>query len=156
MVRKLYLVLMFLLSGCAFLWAHDSDKKSREELFREIQEFKMKYLAQEMELKDDQQARFVELYGEMTAKRMAAMKAAKELERKVRKDSSPSEEDYQMVTDAMNKANTECASIEKEYDDKFAEFLSQKQIFKMKSAEKEFRKKMEEMRHSKRGKKGKR
>ena len=84
------------------------------------------------------------------------MKKARSLKKKLKKNPDATEEDYQKVTDSMNKAKAEAASIEKEYDEKFAEFLSQKQIFKMKSAENEFRQKMEEMRHNKKGKGGKR
>ena len=126
--------------------------KSKEQMFREIQEFKMKFLAQEMDLKEDQQQKFFELYDEMSRKRFAAMKSARELERKVKKNADATEADYQAVTDAWNKAKTEDAAIAKEYDEKFSKFLTQKQIFQMKSAEDKFRKKMEELRHK--GRKG--
>ena len=49
----------------------------------------------------------------------------------------------------MNRAKAEDAAIEKSYDEKFSQFLSQKQIYKMKTAENEFRKKMQEMRNKK-------
>ena len=88
----------------------------------------------------------------MTAKRFAVMKAARRLERKVKKNENATEDDYKAVTEAINKAKADEASIEKEYDAKFSTFLSQKQIFKMKSAEDSFRKKLEEMRHKKHGK----
>ena len=113
----------------------------------------MKYLAQEMDLRDDQQQKFFDLYNEMSAKRFAAMREARRLEKKVKKNKDATEDDYKTVTEAINKAKAEDASIEKEYDAKFSVFLSQKQIFKMKSAEESFRKKMEEMRHKKHTKK---
>lgn len=144
------------MAGFATVMAQDSGKRSKEEIFREVQEFKIKFLAQEMDLKEDQQERFVKLYSEMNQKRFACMKEARSLKKKLKKNPDATEEDYQKVTDSMNKAKAEAASIEKEYDEKFAEFLSQKQIFKMKSAENEFRQKMEEMRHNKKGKGGKR
>jgi len=109
--------------------------KSKEQMFREIQ-----------------QQKFLELYDEMSRKRFAAMKSARELERKVKKNADATEADYQAVTDAWNKAKTEDAAIAKEYDEKFSKFLTQKQIFQMKSAEDKFRKKIEDMRHK--GRKG--
>lgn len=79
------------------------------------------------------------------------MSAAWKLERKVKRSKDATESDYEAAAEAMSKAKIEDAKIEKEYDEKFSEFLSQKQIYKMKTAENEFRKKMQEMRN-KRGK----
>lgn len=157
MIRHILLAIILLFVGSGMSFANDCpspEGKSREQMFREIQEFKMKYLAQEMELKEDQQKTFFDLYDEMCRKRFAAMKAARDIEKSVRKKENATEADYQSVTEAMNKAKAQDASIEKEYDAKFSKFLSQKQIFKMKAAEDSFRKKMEEMRHSRKGKHG--
>lgn len=139
--------------GCvAAVCARDHDGKKHDKMFEEVQEFKMKYLAQEMELKDDQKEQFFKLYDEMCRKRFEAMKPAWTLEKNLKKKSSPSEEEYQKAAEAMSKAKEQSAAIEKEYTEKFSKFLSQKQIFKMKEAEEEFRKKMQEMRQNKKGK----
>ncbi|MDE6755359.1 MAG: hypothetical protein K2J82_12220 [Muribaculaceae bacterium] len=145
MIRILLLSVIVLLS--AFSASADGDKKkSKQEMFKEILEFKMKYLAQEMDLKGDQRQKFFDLYSEMTQRKNQCWKNARHMEKKLRKNDNPSEADYQAVTDAMNKAKAEDATIENEYSDKFSSFLTQKQIFKMKEAEDSFRKKMEEMR----------
>lgn len=159
MIRKLLIAIVFTLICLPEMNAHDDscetsaveapqkEKKSREQVFREIQEFKKKYLAQEMELTEDQQRPFSDLYDEMCVKKKDLMKTVKEAERKVKKNKDATEEDYQAVTEAWNFVRTRDAEIVEEYDAKFSKFLSQKQIFKMKSAEEKFRKKMEEMRH---------
>lgn len=152
MRNKILLIIVMLLAGWSALSAHDKDGKTKADMLREIQEFKMKYLAQEMDLKEDQQQRFITLYTELSDKRAETMKEARALEKKIEKSSAPTEKDYKALTDAMNKAKVESAAVEKEYDDKFSEFLSQKQIVKMKNAEEEFRVKMQEMRKSKKGK----
>lgn len=157
MLNRILLILIIAVCGCGTSFAErfecpSSDGKSKEQIFREIQEFKLKYLAQEMDLKEDQQQEFFDLYNEMSRKRFEAMRSARSLENKLRKNKDASEEDYRAVTEALNKARADEAAIEKEYDTKFSKFLSQKQIFKMKSAEDSFRKKMEEMRHRKHGK----
>lgn len=126
--------------------------KTKEQIFQEIQEFKLKYLAQEIDLKEDQRQQFFDLYNEMTKKRFAAVKEARRLEKEIKKNKNASEEDYKTVTNALNKARSDEAAIEKEYDSKFSKFMTQKQIFKLKSAEESFRKKMEEMRHKHHGK----
>lgn len=158
MIRRVLLTFILAISGFTFSYAGgietgcpvdypSPDGKSREQIFKEIQEFKMKYLAQEMELKEDQRQQFIELYDEMSRRRFALMKSARDIEKRVKKIKDATEEDYQSVTEAWNKAKVEDAEIEKEYDAKFSVFLTQKQIFKMKTAEESFRKKMEEMRH---------
>ena len=73
------------MAGFATVMAQDSEKRSKEEIFREVQEFKIKFLAQEMDLKEDQQDRFVKLYGEMNQKRFACMKEARSLKKKTEK-----------------------------------------------------------------------
>ena len=118
----------------------------REKMMKELREYKIKFLAQEMNLEDGQKERFVELYNEMSDKRADCMRDARNMERELKKKNGATEADYQAVTDAMAKAKARDAAIEKNYDDQFAKFLSQKQIFKMKEAENEFRKKMSEMR----------
>lgn len=121
-------------------------------MWKELQEFKIKFLAQEIDLKDDQKERFAELYNEMTQKRMDCFKETRSLEKKIKdlKDNA-SDEDYKAVSEAMDKARTQDAEIERQYDEKFSEFLTSKQLYKLKQAEGKFRDKMAEMR----GKKGK-
>ena len=147
---RLYLFLFFLMTVCFGMMADDLPKDSkRDKMFKEVQEFKMKYLAQEMNLTEEQKPRFFELYSEMSRSREECHQPVKELEQKIRKNKDVSEEDYQNLTDARNKANLEYAEIESEYDEKFSTFLTPKQIYQMKEGEKNFRKKLEEMRRDK-------
>lgn len=141
---------MMAVFGLTSVMAQKPGRGDRDKMMKELQEFKLKYLAQEMELEGDKQEKFFTLYNEMTEKRMKCMAEAWQLERKVKHSKDATEADYEAAAEAMNKAKAEDAALEKSYDDKFAEFLSQKQIYKMKAAENEFRKKMSEMR----GKKG--
>lgn len=129
-------------------------QKDRQAMRREVQEFKLKFLAQEMELKDDQQKKFFELYNQMEQEKVKVFKETKALERKISESSNASDAEYESVSRAITAAKEKDAAIEKKYDDKFATFLSAKQIFKMKAAEDKFRMKMHEMRH-KRKKNGK-
>lgn len=151
-MKKLLLILFFFVGCFSVVSAQGRHGKNHDKMFEEIQEFKMKYLAQEMELKDDQKEQFFKLYDEMCAKRFEVMKPAWQLEKSLKKNHSATEEQYQEAAEAMTKAKEQCAAIEKQYNEKFSTFLSQKQIFKMKEAEDEFRKKMQEMRQNKKGK----
>lgn len=152
MIRKLLLILAFIVSGLSCAIAQKHEGKKHDKMFEEIQEFKMKYLAQEMDLKDDQKEPFFKLYEEMSCKRFECMKPVWTLEKELKNKPSATEEEYQAAAEAKNKAKEKCAEIEKQYDGKFSEFLTKKQIFNMKSAEEEFHKKMQEMRQNKKKK----
>ncbi len=124
--------------------------KSREDIRREVQEFKLKFLAQEMDLKEDQQKQFFEVYTRMTDERARTVSEARRLEKKLAATKDASEAEYEAVSKAITAAKEKDAEIEKRYDEKFAQFLTPKQIFKMKAAEEKFRDKIHEMRHKKR------
>lgn len=153
-MTKHVFIILALIFGCSLsVAAQKHDSKKGDNMMKELREFKVKYIAQEIDLKGDQKERFIKLYNEMCDKRVEVMRDAWKMEKELKQNKNATEADYQAVTDAMTEAKAKDASIEKSYDDKFAQFLSQKQIFKMKEAENKFRKKMSEMRH-KHGKKG--
>lgn len=130
--------------------AHKKDKADKG---KEVLEFKMKYLAQEMELSEDQQKKFFELYDNLDKDVRAIFKDVRVKEKKVKADGAKATEaDYSDLNKARTDAKTKLAEIEKTYDAKFSTFLSKKQIVKMKEAESEFRKKMKEMHHKKKKK----
>ncbi len=149
MVKHLLLILLLIIGAATPAVAQKHDKHDRDKMMKELREYKIKFLAQEMDLEGEQKTRFAELYNEMQEKRQDCMREAWKMERNLKKNKDATEADYQAVTDAMSKAKAEDAAIEKAYDEKFSKFLTQKQIFKMKEAENEFRKKMSEMRHKK-------
>lgn len=147
-MKKLFLFISLLMATISLSFAHDEDMVKREKMFREVQEFKMKYLAQEMDLSEVQKKKFFEVYEEMTESRKECYQEAAVMDRRLKEDKNPTEEDYQQVRNAFNKANANWAEIEQQYDEKFSEFLSQKQIYKMKEAETNFRAKFDEMKHN--------
>lgn len=148
-MKKLYLILFLLISCVGMAWAHDDDSSKRDKMFREVQQFKMKYLAQEMELTEAQKEKFFPLYEEMSASRQKCFERAVTLDRKLKHSKDASEEEYQNVTNAFNTANTQWAEEERQFNQRFSEFLSSKQMYKMKEAEQNFKAKLEEMRHKK-------
>lgn len=154
-MKRLQIFLLLIMAMTLGSYAKDHGGSKREKMFKEVQEFKMKYLAQEMNLTDDQKEKFFEVYSEMNKKREECFKEVRKLERKLRKENDLPESDYRQLTEARNKANIENAEIEREYDEKFSEFLSPKQIYLMKEGEKNFRQKIEEMRRDKKGTKSK-
>lgn len=120
--------------------------KSREEMRRELEEFKMKFIAQEINLQSDQQKRFMELYSQMQDEKVKVFTNAIRIDYKVRKDRNATEADFEQAAKAMNEAKERDAEIDKRFDKEFSTFLSAKQIYLMKAAEEKFRRRMHEMR----------
>ena len=85
----------------------------------------------------------------MWAERGKLFKATRGIEKKLR-EGNPSEQEYTEACRAMTEAKEKDAEIEKKYDAIFSEFLTSKQVYKMKDAEEKFRNKMHEMRHKRR------
>lgn len=152
-MRRLILIFTLLSAFAMVSFAQPNDKgkpkKDHEKMKKELLDFKMKYLAEEMDLKGDQKEKFFELYKNLEEQRGAIYRPVTEMRRKLKHDKNASEADYQKMTEAINTANAESAEIEKKYDEKFSEFLSQKQLFKLKEGEQSFREKLQEMRHHK-------
>ena len=149
-MKKFILVLLIAISGFGCAFAKKDGDPNVEQRIKEVQEWKMKYLAQEMQLNEAQKKKFFEVYEEMTQAKIQCFKNAKILERKLKHDDNASEQDYQQVTDALNKANAEWSELEIKYNEKFSSFLSPKQIYIMKQSEMKFREKWDEMKHKRR------
>lgn len=151
MIRKILIFTIAVVLGAGVAFAQDKKpRKLRQEMRKELMEFKKKFLAQEIDLKEEDQKHFFELYDQMSEERMKIFEQTRRLERKVNKDANATEEDYAAVSRAITEAKEKDAEIEKKYDAQFSTFLSSKQLFQLKAAEEKFRKKMHEMRHKKR------
>lgn len=154
MPRKIVVLLIAAIMACGSVYAQKPGKgKNRAEMRKELREFKMKFIAQEMDLKEDQQKQFTEVYGRMHDERMKLFEQTRGLERKLKKEGEVSDEEYAQLNKSLTEAKEKDAEIEKRYDAEFSKFLNSKQIFKMKSAEEKFRQKMTEMRHKNKSKK---
>lgn len=148
-MNRLYLIVLLVLAGLMPVMAQTKGK-SRAEMRREVREFKLKFLAQEMELKEEQQKKFFELYNQMDDEKVSLFKETRALEKKLQ-DGNATDAEYESVSKAITEAKEKDAEIDRRYDEKFSTFLSPKQIFKMKAAEDKFRNKMHEMRHKHKG-----
>lgn len=148
-MKKIILLLTLLTAVLVPAFAQNRGK-DRESMRREVQEYKLKFLAQEMDLKEDQQKRFFDLYKQMTAEKVRVFKETKALEKRLNNSEDASDAEYETVSRAITEAKEKDAEIDRKYDKLFSQFLTSKQIFKMKAAEEKFRDKMHEMRHKKR------
>lgn len=129
----------------------DHDTKRQEML-----ELKLDFLASEIDLKEDQKKQFVELYSQMEMERRAVFKKIKASEKSIKENKDASEADYDKANKEITAAKAEMAQIEKQYDEKFATFLTKKQMFKLKEAENAFTQRMKDCRDKKKQERSKR
>lgn len=138
MNRKLLLLFVLaILAVPTFAQKHHGDK-NKEDRKKEFLEIKLKFLADEIDLKEDQKKQFEELYSQMEAERRQTFKKIKGIEKKMSEKRDASEADYESAVEDLQKAKDEMTVIEKKYDEKFANFLSKKQLFKLHEAEQKF------------------
>ena len=149
MKRHIFLCLLtFLLVLPAF-----AQKNGKHPSHQEMMQFKMEFLAKEMELREDQKKQFNEVYLQMEQDRRSIFKKMKEAEKKINSTQNATEADYEKASQEISTARQQMSAIESNYDKKFEKFLSKKQIFKMKEAENKFNERMRHARDDK--KKGK-
>ena len=151
-MKRLILILTFILSLVLVVRAGEqTSPNGNHKMWKEIHEYKLKFLAQEIELKDSQKSEFIETYNALSEQKKKNFKELKALESKLNDNSTDAQ--YKEITDKIASLKIKDAQLEKEYDEKFAKFLTAKQIYKMKQAEEKFRKKMREMHQKKKHKK---
>lgn len=149
-MKRIFMILFALIGVFALAQAQPEPgprKGPNPKMWKEIQEFKIKYLAQEMDLPADKMKHFSEIYNEMSDKRKTVFDEMRKTKRAIDKDKNATEADYEAATKKMEELRVRDMAIEKEYDAKFATFLSKKQIFKMKTAEESFGRKLAKIHH---------
>lgn len=142
---KTIILTLLLLLAPAISWA----QKNSDE--RQLLEYKLKFLAQEMELKSDQQNTFVTLYSRMSGEKRKAYEAAIDLEHRVKRNENATAEDYAKATEAMTAAKVKEGQIDQKYEKEFKKFLTPKQLYLMKQAEDKFRQSLEKAHKKHRG-----
>lgn len=149
---KKFILFITLLAVTVSLASAQHKKGDRTAMRQEVHEYKLKYLAQEMELTPEQEKSFVEVYNQMWDEKSRLYKEKKENERKLKNAKNVSDAEYTAANKAMSDIKGREAAIDKKYEAQFAKFLSPKQIYKMREAEDKFRAKMREMRHQRKNK----
>lgn len=147
---KKYLLLIFAAFIIPFTALADGKQHRKApdaKMIKEFKEYKIKFLAQEMELNNEQTDKFADLYSKMMEEKQRNFKTLRNLENQLKENSS--EKEYKEVSEKISETRMLDVRIDKEYDARFEKFLTQKQIYKMKEAEEKFRRKMHEMHRKK-------
>lgn len=145
-MKRIFFIIIALLTVVGIASAQNREKRGpNPKMWQEIQEFKMKFLAQEMELKKDQQQQFFDLYSEMSEKKRVVFDEMRRTQREIDKKEDATDKDYEEATAKINNLREKMSDIDKEYNAKFSKFLTQRQIYKMNEGEEKFREKMSKM-----------
>lgn len=142
-MKKYLLPLLLVLLSIPVAFAQDKDKAK---MMEELQQFKIDFLAKEMQLTEKEKAEFSPLYKEYDEQRRQAGAEAWKLERQLKKNKDASEADYKKLADLQQKAREKDNEIVKKFDSRLESFLSAKQIYTMHQGEEKFFEKMKEMR----------
>lgn len=142
-MKKYLLFLLLAMLNIPYIAAQDKDKAK---MMEDLQQFKIDYLAKEMQLSEKEKSEFTPLYKEFDKERREAGSEAWKFDREVKKKKDASESDYKKLSELQQKAREKDNEIVKKYDGKFEKFLSAKQIYTMHQGEEKFFEKMKEMR----------
>lgn len=147
-MKKYFLLLMLSVLTFPCILAQDKDKAK---MMEELQQFKIDFLAKEMQLSEKEKAEFIPLYKEYDEQRRKAGSEAWKFEREVKKKKDASEADYKKLSELQQKAREKDNEIMKKFDSRLESFLTAKQIYNMHQGEDKFFNKMKEMRKKNHG-----
>lgn len=120
-------------------------QKDKAKMREDLQNFKIEFLAKEMELSEKEKSDFSPIYKEYDGERRKAGSEAWKFEHELSKKKDASDADYKKLAELQQSARNKDSEIVKKYDEKFASFLSAKQIYTMHKGEEKFFEKMKEM-----------
>lgn len=141
--KILILMLTVLFAIPTFAQKHHEDREAR---YKEMMEFKLKTLADELDLNDSQRKQFNEVYMQMETERRAIFKKIKETEKSIASKQDASDAEYEKASREISAYRDQMIQVDKKYEEKFASFLTKKQIYKLKEAEDKFMEKMRKCR----------
>ncbi len=120
-------------------YAQDKRNIDRKEWFKELRQYKHDFLAKELDLTKEQEAKFFPMYDEMDNSIWKINHEVRGLERKIAKsDGKVSDLEYEKAAEAMYEMKGKEAAVEKQYFAKFKTVLTPKQLFQLKRAERKF------------------
>lgn len=143
-MQKIVILLIAVLFAIPTYAQNKKTKGNKEEWKKELQDFKYKYLAQEIDLTDEQKTDFFEIYAKLESERKQALKDCKAVTKTV-KEGEHSDAEYERALDAILNLPIITGQIEKKYFEQFKTFLSDKQLYMLKTAERKFNKKLMEL-----------
>lgn len=154
MKRSFILILIFtIFSSINVIDAQEKkNKMNREEWFAKMRNYKHKFIADEIKLTPEQEAKFFPIYDMMENELYQAQRETRKLKKKIEKDESVSDTEYETATKAIIDLKRKEHEIELKYYYQIKPIISSKQYFLLKAAESKFTRTVMR-RHNQKGKK---
>lgn len=154
MKRSFILILVFtIFSSINVIDAQEKkNKMNREEWFAQMRNYKHKFIADEIKLTPEQEAKFFPIYNMMEDELFQGQRETRKLKKKAEKDESVSDSEYEAATKAIIDLKRKEHDIELKYYYQIKPIISSKQYFKLKAAEHKFTR-IVMKRHNQKGKK---
>ncbi|MDE7097477.1 MAG: hypothetical protein K2O47_08300, partial [Muribaculaceae bacterium] len=122
------------------------DNKDRAKMMEDLQNFKIDFLAKEMQLTEKEKAEFIPLYKDYDKECRQSGSEVWKLERELKRNKNASDADYKKLAELQQKSREKHNEIVKRFDARLETFLSAKHIYNMHQGEERFLDKMKEMR----------
>lgn len=148
-LKKIIIALIVVIAVPMSAIAND-DPGKRAKWMKEMKQYKRDYIARELDLSREQQARFFPIYESMGDETRSLFDQTRDLERSVReKGDKATDLELEKAADALHEMKFKEGAIEKKYYVKFKTILTKQQLFKLKSVERKFMRKMVKEHHKK-------
>lgn len=149
-MQKLLIILLLTFCACLPAAAQKKTDGNFEKQRKELLDFKVKYLVQEIDVPADKRAEFESTYRQMEQERHVLFSNIHAKAKALSKASSDAE--VLAVTDLIAGAKQKEGAIESKYYQIFKKMLTPRQLLNMKRSEDRFNRKVMQMRNKKGGK----
>ena len=140
-IMKSFLVLL-VCSLYAVVPSIAQDRSDRDQWMNEIRQYRRVYFTKELGLSKEQQNKFFAIYDEMEEQISRIDEDTRVMERRIAEATDASDVAYEKATEAMYDAKVSQAELERNYMEKFKNVLDKKQLFELKSVERQFQRDM--------------
>lgn len=126
------------------------NKKSHSQMRKELQEYKLKFLTDELGLQGGAKSQFAEAFNENFETQSKLFREKRQAKKTLQGKENPTENDYAEFQKVEKNVKAREQEADKQYRAKLDKILTPSQIFKLQQAEDKFRDKMQAMK-AKRG-----
>lgn len=155
-MRRLLLIfslIIIALAGSDLQAQEKKGEKHRHEMRREMQEYKMKFLAKEMGISGEKQAKFFEAYIAFAKTQDALFEEMRQARHALENKSNPTDADYEAFRKTQNSVKERETAADTEYRKSLDKILTPRETYLLQEGENKFRDKMQELKakHKTRG-----
>lgn len=139
MKNPAFIFFLAFMALAATLFAQDRPSTDeRQKWLSEVRNYKQEYLARELQLSKEQQAKFFPVYNEMDEELDKVAADTRDLEAKVNDNKDASDVEVSAAARALFEQKARESEIELRYFDSFKEILTPRQLIRLKAAERKF------------------